>query len=246
MGRRRIEAGENLDDVEARMQVVVLRHSVKGDDGELTDEGRRLAGEYWNDVFGGEIPSGDGRVFHSEIDRSRETAEIISLGLSSPTLIEDSRLSENPYTDEAITEYGIGDGIWLLEDQPSSELPPTLMLASRMASVIMEVAGGLVNVPEGEEELVFCVSHVPPIMLFLKYALPDRWENEDVLRSLGGFTKVLHGFQVFFERKRDGVQVRLLVDVVIDGNFFSFEEELSLDKLSELALLGGKMQACGQ
>jgi len=242
MGRRSVETRERLEGVEARVGVVVLRHSVKGDDGELTDEGRRLAAEYWNDVFLGDMPQGDGKIFHSEIGRSRETAEIVGLGLSGVTLVEDSRLSESPYTDEAIARAGLSGGLWLREDKASDDLPGASILAERMAAVVMEMAEGLGEVPDGEEEVVFCVSHVPAIMLFLKHALSERWGDGDkILQELGGFTKVLHGFQLLFERRENEMGARILVDVFDGNEFLKIEESLDINKLKDLAALSGRI-----
>ena len=61
-----------------------------------------------------------------------------------------------------------------------------------------------------EERIIFCISHAPAMMLFLREIFKRELvtgENDSVLERMGGIINPLDGFKIKVEKKKDIVEL---------------------------------------
>lgn len=224
------------------MRLIFIRHGSKNQDGELSLQGKKEASEYFQRFFKENIPPGGVKVYHSGIRRAEETAEIISNSLEENgyKIRKISDLSEFPFTDEEITRLDIGNGKWLREEKPSEALPSTNVTVVRMANIVKHFIDLSKRLDTRSRQAIICVSHVPPIMLFLKKAVGEKIHSgeDDIVNKLGGFTKPLHGFEIVISRTNGSIDLKLILEKHVEDDLFDKVEfrlsEEELDKLCKL------------
>lgn len=199
-----------------------IRHAKKETTGELTQEGKNDSVDYFRRVLRNERIT-NLQIFHSPISRSKSTAEIIASNVPDhikKTLGEVESLTEHPYTDENIERYGLSGGLWLEEENPTDMLPPTKLLATNIANIILARIDSLQIQTENSNESSIYVSHMPPLMLFLRHYFEKelRLKKGAVLEGLGGFLKPLHGYTIDIHKTRDKkVQLKLTFEKLKNG-----------------------------
>lgn len=187
-------------------KIILIRHSIKGQDGELTPDGVLLAENYGKTLTTGYRDCI--KIYTSDIQRSIDTGHIIYDQLETPFKPRIKNiLSEFPYTDEKIEELNLNGGRWLLHNEDDELLPSTRFMAGKIASFILET-GEIISKHKTVENLnVVAISHVPPLMCFLGYAIAFNHSkdfiDEDIKEELltlfrGSFIKPLQGFEVIF------------------------------------------------
>lgn len=177
--------------------ITFIRHAKKGSDGQLTQEGIDKAREF-------ETSHGrkqDLIIYTSNIQRAIDTGSLIAEAVGArhpkpPTEL----LSESPYTDEKIDLLGLSKGKWLQLTDESAGLPPTKYMAGKIASFVLEMG-------DNPAKHILAVTHVPPIMCFLGYALAfhegknmiDDDIKEKTYALFGGkIPDPLHGFDISY------------------------------------------------
>jgi len=187
-----------------QLKIIFLRHSTKGPDGNITEEGKEKAKNFTLQSDENESIE----IFTSDIQRSIDTGTMISNTnkITKPIVI-DPILSEYPYTDEKIEELGLSGGKWLLIDEASK------LLADKIAKFTLDA---IENNTLGKKEQILAISHVPPIMAFLGYLFAyvdgknciDEEVRSQLLESFNGFVRPLEGFELtYYANNEDFVQV---------------------------------------
>src|SRR3989344_3715233 len=182
----------------AQLTITFLRHSTKGPKGNLSEEGRKKAEGFemateLNSII---------EIYASDIQRSIETAKILSgrLRIAEPVIAP--ILSEHPYTDEKIEELGLSGGKWLLVEKASR------FLAGKIAIFTVDQ---LKSKKLNEKRQIIAISHVPPIMSFLGHVLAyaknkssiDEEIKSELFGFFEGFVKPLEGFKMVFFQEKD-------------------------------------------
>lgn len=206
MKKPEFEAAPHTQGMNVYLKLLFIRHAKKDPiTGELSQEGRQQASTFFPNSFDF-APGTKVEIFHSPISRSEETAKIIASSLPNNTLNGISlidELTEAPYTDEEVDRLGIGGGKWLEEEKPAEELPSTKIIASRIADIVLGYAETSRILDQGANKSIIFVSHIPPLMLFLKWHFAQELELEKgtILEGLGGFIEPLKGFEIAINRK---------------------------------------------
>lgn len=143
-------------------------------------------------------------IFTSDIQRSIDTGKIIGKKYGITKMVVDPILSEYPYTDERIEELGLSGGKWLLLEEASK------LLARKIAKFILDKLENNDTIQNHKQ--IVAVSHIPPIMAFLGYALAhtkgkfsiDEEIKSELFESFGGgFVKPLEGFEILYDGRTD-------------------------------------------
>ena len=194
----------------AQLTITYLRHSIKGPDGNLSEEGITKASDL--DIH---IRSNSNvKIYTSDIQRSIDTGKIIGrkFKISDPTIAP--ILSEFPYTDEKIEELGLSGGKWLLVESASK------LLAAKIAKFTLDI---LESKTPNKNDHVIAISHVPPIMAFLGHVLAHsagkRTIDEEIkaklFESFDGFVKPPEGFEIIYDQNsKDFISVIFAKDNV--------------------------------
>lgn len=226
----------------SEMRLVFVRHASKDVNGLLSEEGRLEAADFWNKFFSGEVPE-IVNFYHSDILRSKETVEMMLSAFvhNVGEVRQMDDLSEEPYSDENISKLGLDGGKWLQGDFIHSDLPSSKLLAGRLARIICDFFDNFSSSNIDIDELNIFVSHVPPLMLFARWVLEkelglDLVANEEILIKMGGFTKVLHGFEILVRKNKEAMEVKMIFDKFIEENSFDkLEFDLDIDHLRVLS-----------
>ena len=186
-----------------RLSIRFLRHSAKGPDGNLNESGVAEA-----EVFKLPLEAYPNvEIYTSDIQRSIDTGKIIGkrFGITEPFILP--ILSEHPYTDEKIEELGLSGGKWLLVESAGK------LLAGKIAKFTLNAIG---KSKSNDKAQIIAISHVPPIMAFLGYALAfsegkssiDEEVKTKLLEAFGGFVKPLAGFEITYDaNNKDSINI---------------------------------------
>lgn len=192
--RREWEAHTELLN-KTQLKITFLRHSIKGPDGNLTEDGKKKAEAFTYALD----ENGSVEIFTSDIQRSMDTGRIIAEtnGITKPIVVAPI-LSEYPYTDEKIEELGLSGGKWLMVEEAGK------LLADKVAKFTLDK---IEDSKVGIKTQIVAISHVPPIMAFLGYVLAysegktsiDEEVKSKLLDSFGGFVKPMEGFEITYK-----------------------------------------------
>lgn len=217
-----------------RIRLLFIRHASKSSEtGLLTDDGRQASSNFWN-TKGISCINSELDIFHSEIERSRETAILIgnAVGLDKGSLFESKELSEYPLTDEFIGSHDLSGGKWLVKEIPHPEIGSTKDIALKILRLVCNFVRLSEEVPNNTEKTIVLVSHIPPLMLFLRWIFPEEFNlknNDDeveILKKLGGFLKPLSGFEIDITRNIDGCLNSKLVFSSVENNNINIDFDL--------------------
>ncbi len=189
----------------------IIRHGQKDEEGNLSSKGQNETQRFAQEL----INNDNFLIYSSDIQRSKDTASILRTVSNSEQISITKLLSEEPYTDERISELSLDGGLWLLMDEPTEQLPSMSAFAGKMAKFIEDMENNLSKETKAID--IIAVSHVPPIMAFVGMVIADSQGeqeiNEDIknrLHSLfdGGFPSPLEGFEINKHNNKRILQVK--------------------------------------
>ena len=186
--------------------IMILRHSHRGEpsrlgminDIPLTEEGRLVARE-----FGTSLPEGRNyRIFYSEIERCKDTAQLIAEGLNEKGInletIEPSGILKGMAgvgsEIEKLTHRDKHEAIlkWAAGHYPETIIEPLHSYAQRAANVIWSS-----HQQAAPSTIDICISHDFHIMA-LQFGWFGEWMHDEWVDYLGGFLMQLEADRLIF------------------------------------------------
>lgn len=226
-----------------RIKLLFIRHASKNSEtGLLTDDGRQASCNFWI-TRGIPCVNSEPDIFHSEIERSRETAMLIgnAVGLDRGSLFELKELSEYPLTDEFIGSHDLSGGKWLVKEIPHPEIGSTKDIAIKILRLVDNFVRLSEEVPNNTDKTIVLVSHIPPLMLFLRWVFVEEFGigndgESEILKKLGGFLKPLSGFEIDIARSVAGCLNLELIFSSTENNTLKVNFDM-VDKLNKLSII---------